>query len=100
MENMKIDLDSLASVVAQVAAAQREIDLTTGKVTSDIGPQFSAIAGLNEAGVINGRAIKLDHASAQEVLRKYAEHVCCTADLLATEVDAITIKIGREPCWR
>ena len=89
---MKIDLDSLASVVAQVAAAQREIDLTTGKVTSDIGPQFSAIAGLNEAGVIHGRAIKLDPASAQEVLRKYAEQVSWTADLLAAEVDALTVQ--------
>ncbi len=72
---MKIDLDSLASAISKVVGTRREIELTSSNVASDIGSQFSAIAGLNEAGVIHGRAIKLDPASAQEVLRNYSEQV-------------------------
>src|SRR5690625_15153 len=90
MENMKIDLDSLASAISKVVGTRREIELTSSNVASDIGSQFSAIAGLNEAGVIHGRAIKLDPASAQEVLRNYSEQVGWTADLLTAEVDALT----------
>ncbi|WP_313677871.1 hypothetical protein [Corynebacterium stationis] len=87
---MKIDLDSLASAISKVVGTRREIELTSSNVASDIGSQFSAIAGLNEAGVIHGRAIKLDPASAQEVLRNYSEQVGWTADLLTAEVDALT----------
>ena len=86
---MKVSIQSLGAVQSQLTSAQREIDFAASKVTSDIGSHFSAITGLNDAGVIHGRAIKQDPASAQEILRSYSNQVGWTTELLAAEILAL-----------
>ncbi|MGO2876824.1 MAG: hypothetical protein ACTIB0_09170 [Corynebacterium casei] len=87
---MKINLAALESTSAQLALAQREIEMTAGAVQSSIGGQFSSIVGMNEAGVIHGRAITQDPASAQEILKKFAEQVSWASGLVAAEADSIS----------
>ena len=89
MENMKIDLSALNSTIDLLASAQREIEMTVGAVRSNMGGHFSSIVGMNQAGVIHGRAIKQDPASAQEVLKGFAEQVGWASELLSSEIDSV-----------
>ena len=86
---MKINFDSLKQAKKQIGFAQREIEIAAQDVTSNLGLQFSAIAGLNEAGAIHGRAIKHDPASAQEMLRNYSAQVGWATELLNAEIQAL-----------
>ena len=87
---MEINFDSLKEVLRQLSVVNREIETTSGGITSNLGFQFSAIPGLNEAGAIHGRAIKQDPASAQEMLRTYSDQVGWAAELLGAEIDALS----------
>ncbi|NWO08632.1 MAG: hypothetical protein HLX50_23865 [Alteromonadaceae bacterium] len=86
---MKINLDSLHVVVNKLRSAKNEIERTAGSVQSSIGGHFSSIVGMNQAGVIHGRAIKQDPASAQELLKGFAEQVGWASELLTSEIDSI-----------
>src|SRR5690625_2553901 len=90
MKSMEINFDSLKEVLRQLSVVNREIETTSGGITSNLGFQFSAIPGLNEAGAIHGRAIKQDPASAQEMLRTYSDQVGWAAELLGAEIDALS----------
>src|SRR5699024_7627935 len=90
MGKMRINLRSLGDSLAQLVSAQREIDFTLDTVTTKMGSQFASIAGLNEAGVIHGSAIKQDPASAQEMLRTYSNQLGWASDLLAAEIAALS----------
>ena len=87
---MKISFDAMRQAKKQVAAAQREIEIAAHEVTSNLGAQFSAITGLREAGAIHGRAIKQDPASAQEMLTLYSDQVGWAAQLLGSQIEALT----------
>lgn len=87
---MKINLDSLYSVQAQLQSAQSEIEMTAETVRSSIGGHFSSIVGMNQAGVIHARAIKQDPASAQELLKGFAEQVGWASELLTSEIESIS----------
>lgn len=87
---MRINLGSLATVLSQLETAKREIDITSTEVRSEVGGHFSGISGLNEAGLIHGRAVKNDPASAQEQLRAYSEQVWWACELLEAEMNAVS----------
>lgn len=86
---MKLNLDSLHVVVNKLRSAKNEIERTAGAVQSNIGGHFSSIVGMNQAGVIHGRAVKQDPASAQEILKGFAEQVGWASELLTSEIDSI-----------
>src|SRR5699024_5663556 len=87
---MIVDIGSLQEASRALNIARREIEMISSNVASNLGPQFSSILGLNEAGVIHGRAIKQDPASAQEILKGYSSQVGWANDLLSSQIEALT----------
>src|SRR5699024_6617593 len=87
---MIVDIGSLQEASRALNIARREIEMISSNVASNLGPQFSSIPGLNEAGVIHGRAIKQDPASAQEILKGYSSQVGWANDLLSSQIEPLT----------
>ena len=87
---MQIEIDSLLEVSRILTMAEREIDAIRSQVKSNLGHHFSAIVGLNETGVIHGRAIKQDPASAQKMLLDYSKQVGWAGELLSAEINALS----------
>lgn len=87
---MDINTESLTVAIDQMQSARKEVERAVSGVKSEIGGHFSSIAGLNEAGLIHGRAVKNDPASAQEQLQLYAGRIQWAAELLSQQLSSVS----------
>src|SRR5699024_8751173 len=84
------DIGSLQEASRALSIARRETEMISSNVASHLRPQSSPTPRWNEAGVIHGRAIEQDPASAQEIIKGYSSQVGWANDLLSSQIEALT----------
>ncbi|MFH0411854.1 hypothetical protein ACG98H_06305 [Corynebacterium sp. L4756] len=89
MEKLRINKLRILDSLERLRFLDEDTNRAIRYADSNIGRDFSPVAGLSEAGEIHGQAISRDPASAKASLEKFSGQLPWVRELLEQQVDAV-----------